>query len=70
MAYLWKAFPLDMSQYPRLLCSTRIPQIGIDELVSYPGHSHVVIMRNGHFYSILAAETDGMYDCLNILLLI
>lgn len=61
VAYLWKAFPLDMSQYSRLLCSTRIPRRGCDELVSHPGHSHVVVMRNGHFYSVPAAEADGQW---------
>ena len=49
-----------MSQYSRLLCATRVPQHGIDKLTSHPGNSHVVIMRNGHFYSILAAASDGM----------
>lgn len=58
-AYLWKVFPLDMTQYPHLLCSTRLPRVGQDQLVSHPGHSHVVVMRNGHMYSISAAESDG-----------
>ena len=73
MAYLWKVFPLDMSQYSRLLCSTRLPRHHIDELVSYSGHSHVVVMRNGHLYSIQAAQEDGelssplpgLYLCLS-----
>lgn len=59
MAYLWKVFPLDMSQYPRLFCSTRLPQRDVDQLISHPGHSHVAVMSNGHLYSIMAAEPDG-----------
>lgn len=60
MAYLWKAFPLDMSQYPHLFCSTRLPYRGRDKLASHPGHMHVVVMRNGHFYSLPAAQSNGI----------
>jgi hypothetical protein len=53
-----------MSQYPYLFCSTRLPQHGTDRLASFPGHSHVVVMRNGHFYSIPAAKSDGGCGCV------
>ena len=61
VAYLWKAFPLDMSQYPHLLCSTRLPKPGCDQIAAFPGHSHVVVMRKGHFFSLPAADADGQH---------
>lgn len=59
-ALLVKAFPLDMSQYGRLLGSTRIPCRGRDQLVSHGNSRHVLIMRNGHFYTLEAMQPDGL----------
>lgn len=59
-AYLVKAFPLDMSQYERLFHSTRVPRKGTDELiVSGSQHRHLVVMRNGHFYSVDVVQPNG-----------
>ena len=55
-----KAFALDMSQYGRLLNSTRIPRNGKDELVTYDGsNGHIAVMRKGHLYSVNAVQENG-----------
>lgn len=46
------AYPLDMGQYGNLLSSTRIPQLGRDELKTFENSKHVIVIRNGNFYAI------------------
>lgn len=60
-ALMWKAFPLDMSQYNRLFNCTRIPETGKDRLISYKEESpkHLVVMRNGNFYSLDVVQDNG-----------
>ncbi|XP_062606864.1 carnitine O-palmitoyltransferase 2, mitochondrial-like, partial [Saccostrea cucullata] len=58
-AYLYKAFPLDMSQYKNLFNSTRIPRRGKDELVVNKEAKHMLVMRNGHFYVFDVLDSDG-----------
>ena len=49
-----------MSQYGRLLNSTRVPQMGKDELVTYDsGGNHVVVMHRGNMYKVPVAGDDG-----------
>uniref|UniRef100_A0A4W3J4N0 Carnitine O-palmitoyltransferase 2, mitochondrial n=1 Tax=Callorhinchus milii TaxID=7868 RepID=A0A4W3J4N0_CALMI len=59
VAYMANAYPLDMSQYHRLFNSTRLPQPGRDELLSLPGERHLLVMRNGHFYTFDVLGPDG-----------
>lgn len=58
-AILNKAFPLDMSQYFRLFNSTRVPQIGRDELVTDDSGRHLLVVRNGHYYTFDVIDQDG-----------
>ncbi|XP_072181875.1 carnitine O-palmitoyltransferase 2, mitochondrial-like [Diadema setosum] len=58
-AIINKAFPLDMSQYFRLFNSTRIPQIGRDELVTDETGRHILVVRNGKFYTFDVIDEDG-----------
>lgn len=58
-AYLFKAFPLDMSQFNNLFNSTRIPRLNKDEIVAFPEARHVVVLRNGYFYVFDAIDGDG-----------
>ncbi|GFY40144.1 carnitine O-palmitoyltransferase 2, mitochondrial [Trichonephila inaurata madagascariensis] len=74
-AYLFKAFPLDMSQFNNLFSSTRIPCISKDELQVFPDSRHIVILRNGHFYVFDVLDEDGniipsshIYDHINYIL--
>lgn len=58
-AYWYKAFPLDMSQFPRLFNSTRIPKPERDELFTDPTAKHIVIFRRGHPYIFDVLDKDG-----------
>ncbi|XP_030036332.2 carnitine O-palmitoyltransferase 2, mitochondrial [Manduca sexta] len=58
-AYLFKAFPLDMSQFPGLFGSTRIPQITKDKIFRDFNSKHVVVQRKGHFYVFDVLDADG-----------
>ncbi|XP_032237594.2 carnitine O-palmitoyltransferase 2, mitochondrial [Nematostella vectensis] len=58
-AFLVKAFPLDMSQYGRLFCSTRIPHPGKDKLATHEGARHMLIMHKGKFFVFDTLTTDG-----------
>uniref|UniRef100_A0A8C4QCE4 Choline/carnitine acyltransferase domain-containing protein n=1 Tax=Eptatretus burgeri TaxID=7764 RepID=A0A8C4QCE4_EPTBU len=44
-AYLRNAYPLDMSQYVNLFCSTRIPCARRDQLKMQPDAKHLLVMR-------------------------
>ncbi|ODM99287.1 Carnitine O-palmitoyltransferase 2, mitochondrial [Orchesella cincta] len=59
-SYLYKAFPLDMSQYPSLFRTTRIPKKGMDKL-SKGGKdvTHIAVMRNGNVYAVEVLDDDG-----------
>jgi len=46
------AYALDMSQYPRLFASTRLPKAELDELKSYTGSRHIVVQRGPRFYRL------------------
>ena len=58
-AYWYKAFPLDMSQFPRLFNSTRIPKPERDELFTDATAKHIVIFRRGHPYIFDVLDKDG-----------
>ncbi|KAH9508189.1 Carnitine O-palmitoyltransferase 2, mitochondrial [Bulinus truncatus] len=58
-AYLFKAFPLDMSQYKNLFNSCRIPRSEKDELFTDRNAKHILILRNGHFYVFDMLDKDG-----------
>ncbi|CAG4948902.1 unnamed protein product [Colias eurytheme] len=58
-AFLFKAYPLDMSQFTGLFNATRIPQMNKDKIFRDPSSKHVVIQRNGHFYIFDVLDSDG-----------
>ena len=58
-AYLYKAFPLDMSQYTNLFNSTRIPHVGKDELRVDKSGRHMLIIRNGHIFTFDVIDEAG-----------
>lgn len=58
-AFLFKAFPLDVSQYQSLFNGTRIPKHGQDELFNDPTAKHMLIIRNGHFYVFDVLDSNG-----------
>ncbi|XP_050664964.1 carnitine O-palmitoyltransferase 2, mitochondrial [Leptidea sinapis] len=58
-AYLFKAYPLDMSQFEGLFNATRIPLEGKDRILRDPKCNHVVVQKNGHFYTFDVLDNDG-----------
>jgi hypothetical protein len=60
-AYLVKAFPLDMSQYDRMLGSTRIPQPGKDKLLTYEDSRHILVIHNGNYYTVDVINETGLF---------
>ncbi|XP_034944753.1 carnitine O-palmitoyltransferase 2, mitochondrial [Chelonus insularis] len=74
-AYLFNAFPLDMSQYLSLFGTTRVPALGKDIITHEKSSRHIVVMRKGHFYSMDLLNTDGQIrrpieiaSCLNTIM--
>jgi carnitine O-palmitoyltransferase 2 len=53
------AFPLDMSQYHSALCSTRIPQKGVDILRRCDFTPYVVVNHRGHQFKVTIADNNG-----------
>ncbi|XP_066586911.1 carnitine O-palmitoyltransferase 2, mitochondrial isoform X2 [Prorops nasuta] len=58
-AYLFKAFPLDMSQYHNLFNSTRLPELGKDRIYQNTSEKHIVVSRRGHFYAFNVLDEAG-----------
>lgn len=62
VSYAFKAFPLDMSQYPGLFAATRIPELNCDRILRQDSMSrHLVVMRNGHFYAVDVIDAEGKF---------
>lgn len=58
-AYLFKAFPLDMSQFVGLFGATRIPCPTKDKIFRDPKSKHVVVQKNGNFYVFDVLDANG-----------
>jgi len=58
-AYATNTYPLDMSQYRNLFSSTRIPLKGKDELRTYSGSRHVVVLRGARMYAVDVIDSLG-----------
>jgi len=57
------AYALDMSQYERLFCSTRLPRAGKDELVTAEHCPYVVAIRGADMFKVsLFQDDDGDID--------
>ncbi|XP_058447494.1 carnitine O-palmitoyltransferase 2, mitochondrial [Malaya genurostris] len=59
VAYAFKAFPLDMSQYQGLFGATRIPETGKDRIYRNVKSRHLLVIRNGHIYSVTVLDQAG-----------
>lgn len=58
-AYMFNAFPLDMSQYDGLFNATRIPRKNKDEIFRNSQARHVLVMRNGNFFVFDVIDVNG-----------
>jgi len=59
-AYLFKAYPLDMSQYGNLFNTTRIPEVNMDRLYHNDAGKHILVMCGGNFYTINVIDDNGI----------
>lgn len=59
-AYMFNAYPLDMSQYFRLFNSTRIPKQGKDVLKTDNSKNHILIIHKGNFYTFPVLKENGL----------
>lgn len=59
VAYYYKAYPLDMYQYQGLFAGTRIPKRDKDEIERFKNIRHVLVMKNGHFYTVEVLDLNG-----------
>lgn len=67
-SYVFKAFPLDMSQYERLFGTSRIPEMDKDRLVQSPQSKHIMVMRRGNIYAVDVLNAAGNIESPNEIL--
>lgn len=53
------AYALDMSQYANLFRSTRVPQLGRDELCSVADSRHILVQRGGAMWTVELFDEAG-----------
>lgn len=58
-AYMFNAYPLDMSQYFRLFNSSRVPKKGKDILVTSENKNHILVISKGNYYVFPVLDSDG-----------
>lgn len=58
-AYLFKAFPLDISQFVGLFGATRIPLLNKDKIFRDLNSKHVLVQKGGNFYTFDVFDSDG-----------
>merc|ERR1719412_3076095 len=76
LSFMFKVYPFDMSQFPNLLQSTRVPQLdGCDTLERFPDSKHILVIRKGHFYVFDVYDKSGRlfspnyyYACIQTIL--
>lgn len=59
VAYAFKAFPLDMSQYSGLFGATRIPETDMDRIYREDDPRHLVVMKKGQFFTVDVLDENG-----------
>uniref|UniRef100_A0A182RSJ5 Choline/carnitine acyltransferase domain-containing protein n=1 Tax=Anopheles funestus TaxID=62324 RepID=A0A182RSJ5_ANOFN len=59
VAYTFKAYPLDMSQYQGLFGGTRIPELGKDRIYRNDSSRHVLVLRKGNMYAVDVLDAQG-----------
>ncbi|KAI1276489.1 acyltransferase ChoActase/COT/CPT [Xylaria sp. FL0933] len=52
-------FPQCMESVYWIFNSNRVPVLGCDRVDRWPGHNHVVVMKNGHAYKVPLCDVQG-----------
>ena len=60
VALLAGAIPLNMSQYKRILGTTRVPHIGRDQLTYNLSSHHIAVMSRGNLYLVNVQQDNGL----------
>uniref|UniRef100_A0A336MKE1 CSON002345 protein n=1 Tax=Culicoides sonorensis TaxID=179676 RepID=A0A336MKE1_CULSO len=68
VAYTFKAYPLDMSQYEGLFAATRIPEVDKDRIFRAANPKHIVIFIKGHAYTMDVLDAHGNIESPSIIL--
>ncbi|GAA57398.1 carnitine O-palmitoyltransferase 2 [Clonorchis sinensis] len=58
-AYFFNAYPLDMSQYPLMFNTTRLPEPEKDRLLTDPSARHIVVIHHGQLYVFNVFDVHG-----------
>ena len=59
---VFKGFPLDMLQYPRMFGCTRLPGVDSDSMVKWEGDehpTHIVVIQGGKFWKVDFGDEKG-----------
>lgn len=67
VSYLYKAYPLDMSQYEGLFGATRIPEKGKDRIYRNTTSRHILVIKRGHLYSVDVLDKDGNIETPDVI---
>ncbi|KAJ6640999.1 Carnitine O-palmitoyltransferase 2, mitochondrial [Pseudolycoriella hygida] len=67
VSYAFNAFPLDMSQYQGLFGATRIPEMGKDRIYREADTKHLVIIKDGHFFSMDVLDEQGNIEAPEVI---
>lgn len=59
VSYIFKAYPLDMSQYEGLFGATRIPEKNKDRIYRNTSSKHILVIKQGHLYTVDVLDKDG-----------
>lgn len=59
VAYFYKAYPLDMSQFTGLFGATRVPQRDKDLIVRNGKSRHILVVKGGKFFTIDVIDENG-----------
>lgn len=68
VAYTFKAYPLDMSQYDGLFAASRIPEPDKDRIFRAANPKHVVIFVKGHAYTMDVLDEHGNIESPSLIL--
>lgn len=60
-AAIFKAFPLDMSQFENLFSSTRIPRLGCDEIKKFKNSKHILVLRKGELFTFDVIDENNNF---------
>lgn len=58
-SFLFKAYPLDMSQFKNLFNTSRIPKPGKDVLLYEPTAKHIAVLHKGNYYVFDVVDDKG-----------